>query len=93
MRLIIIKNVSFYLRQVDPPFYLDRVDPPRIDQAMKYNKTANEIGSAYGITGATVRRLAKKNNIPGVKIGGSWRFNPSDVEKAIFTPTPQQSDL
>ena len=32
---------------------------------------------------STVYGMAQKGKLPGLKVGGSWRFKPEDVEKWI----------
>ena len=42
--------------------------------------TAKEVGQFLKLTGATIYRLALTGEIPGFKIGKSWRF---DMDKII----------
>jgi len=45
--------------------------------------TAEEVADLLRFTPAQVRRLAASNDLPGAKIGGSWRFRRSAIVELI----------
>ena len=45
--------------------------------------TAKEVGQFLKLTGATIYRLALMGEIPGFKIGKSWRFDMDEIIKTI----------
>jgi len=45
--------------------------------------TAKEVGQFLKLTGATIYRLALMGEIPGFKIGKSWRFDMDEIIKSI----------
>ena len=45
--------------------------------------TAKEVGQFLKLTGATIYRLALTGEIPGFKIGKSWRFDMDEIIKSI----------
>jgi excisionase family DNA binding protein len=40
--------------------------------------TVGELAKYLRVHGSTLYRLLKKQQLPGLKIGGDWRFNVSD---------------
>lgn len=42
-----------------------------------------EVAAYLKLTEKTAYRLAAEGKIPGFKVGGSWRFKRSDIEKWI----------
>lgn len=42
--------------------------------------TIREVAEMLKLTEKTVYRLATEGEIPGVKIGGSWRFRRDEIE-------------
>lgn len=43
--------------------------------------TIKEVAEYLILTEKTAYRLAAEGKIPGFKVGGSWRFRKSDIEK------------
>lgn len=46
--------------------------------------TVREVAKYYKLAEKTVYQLVKKGDIPGFKVGGSWRFNKHELD-VIFT--------
>lgn len=47
--------------------------------------TISEVSAFLKIAEKTTYRLALEGKIPGFKVGGSWRFRKSEIEKWILT--------
>jgi excisionase family DNA binding protein len=45
--------------------------------------TAKEVGQYLRLTESTVYKLASEGEIPGFKIGKSWRFDMDEILKMI----------
>ncbi len=45
--------------------------------------TIREVADYLKLTEKTAYRLAAEGKIPGFKVGGSWRFRRSEIEKWI----------
>ncbi len=45
--------------------------------------TAKEVGKFLKLSESTIYKLAIEGEIPGFKIGDSWRFDLNDIEKMI----------
>ncbi len=45
--------------------------------------TAKEVGEYLKLSESTVYKLASSGEIPGFKVGDSWRFDMEDIEKMI----------
>lgn len=45
--------------------------------------TMKEVASYLKINEKTAYRLASEGKLPGFKVGGSWRFRQSDIDKWI----------
>ncbi len=45
--------------------------------------TAKEVGVYLKLSESTVYKLASSGEIPGFKVGDSWRFDMEDIEKMI----------
>ena len=45
--------------------------------------TIKEVAEYLKLTEKTVYRLTAEGKIPGFKVGGSWRFKRSEIEKWI----------
>lgn len=45
--------------------------------------TAKEIAEKYRVSEGHITALAKKGEIPGFRVGGSWRFDPAEVHQAF----------
>ncbi len=45
--------------------------------------TLKEIAEYLKLAEKTAYRLAAEGKLPGFKVGGSWRFQESDIEKWI----------
>jgi excisionase family DNA binding protein len=47
--------------------------------------TIREVAEYLKLTEKTTYRLAAEGELPGFKVGGSWRFKRKDLEKWITT--------
>jgi excisionase family DNA binding protein len=45
--------------------------------------TAKEVGQYLKLSESTVYKLASSGEIPGFKIGDSWRFDMEEIQKMI----------
>ena len=45
--------------------------------------TVKELSEYLKLNEKTTYRLAAKGEIPGFKVGGSWRFNKADIDNWI----------
>ena len=53
--------------------------------------TVKEVAAYLKITEKTAYRLAAEGKIPGFKVGGSWRFRQSEIDKWIETETERKA--
>lgn len=53
--------------------------------------TIKEVAEYLKLTEKTAYRLAAEGKIPGFKVGGSWRFKRSEIEKWIDAATEQKT--
>lgn len=51
--------------------------------------TIKEISEYLRIKEKTAYYLASKGEIPGFKVGGSWRFKKSEIEKWVDTKSKE----
>jgi len=54
--------------------------------------TIKEVAAYLKLTEKTAYRLAAEGKLPGFKIGGSWRFEISDIKKWIEQQKAQQKN-
>ena len=45
--------------------------------------TVRDVAAYLNVVEKTVYRLAKRGDLPGFKVAGTWRFKPSDVDEWI----------
>ncbi len=45
--------------------------------------TVKQVAELLNVNERTVYRMANRNDLPGFKVAGSWRFKPSDLEEWI----------
>ena len=45
--------------------------------------TAKEVGQYLKLTGSTIYKLALNGEIPGFRVGKSWRFDMDEIIKTI----------
>jgi excisionase family DNA binding protein len=45
--------------------------------------TADEVAEYLKLSKITVYKLAKNGSIPAFRVGGSWRFSKSNIEKMM----------
>jgi excisionase family DNA binding protein len=45
--------------------------------------TAKEVGKYLKLTGSTIYKLALTGEIPGFRVGKSWRFDMDEIIKTI----------
>jgi excisionase family DNA binding protein len=48
-----------------------------------YDATAQDIAARYGVTDRHITNLARNGDIPGIRIGSVWRFDPTEVHEAL----------
>ncbi len=53
--------------------------------------TIREVAEYLKLTEKTAYRLAAEGKIPGFKVGGSWRFRRSEIEKWIDAVTEHRT--
>ncbi|TPE46526.1 helix-turn-helix domain-containing protein [Amaricoccus solimangrovi] len=54
--------------------------------------TIREVAEYLKLNEKTAYRLAAEGEIPGFKVGGSWRFKRQDIERWIAQKTTEQKD-
>lgn len=42
--------------------------------------TPDELGARWDRSSEWVRRAAARGEVPGIKVGGLWRFDPADID-------------
>jgi excisionase family DNA binding protein len=52
--------------------------------------TVREVATLLKINEKTAYKLAAKGEIPGFKVGGSWRFDRGEIESWIKRQTEKQ---
>jgi excisionase family DNA binding protein len=58
-------------------------EPPRTDVNESAVMTAREVAEYLSCHEITVYKLAHQGKLPGLKLGGEWRFLKLDVDKWI----------
>jgi len=53
---------------------------------------AREVAPLLRLSESTIYKLVARGEIPGVKIGGSWRFALQEIEKMIPKAGKKNSD-
>ena len=53
--------------------------------------TIREVADYLKLTKKTAYRLVAEGKIPGFKVGGSWRFRRSEIEKWIDAATEHKT--
>lgn len=54
--------------------------------------TIHEVAEYLKLNEKTAYRLASDGEIPGFKVGGSWRFRRQDIERWIAQKTKEQKE-
>lgn len=54
--------------------------------------TIREVAEYLKLNEKTAYRLAAEGEIPGFKVGGSWRFKRRDIDRWIVRKTKEQKD-
>ena len=54
--------------------------------------TIKELAEYLKLNAKTACRLVSEGKIPGFKVGGSWRFRRSEIEKWIDAHTSKESE-
>ena len=54
-----------------------------------HDEEAKTVAARYGVTVQHVTNLVTAGTIPGLLVGGVWRFNKEEVHKAILVHTSQ----
>lgn len=54
--------------------------------------TIHEVAEYLKLNEKTAYRLASEGEIPGFKVGGSWRFKRQDIERWIDRKTKEKKD-
>jgi excisionase family DNA binding protein len=57
--------------------------------AMRRLLTVDEVAELLGKSTFTIYRMAQKKQIPGMLIGGSWKFDPSTLIMWLTKKEPQ----
>ena len=52
--------------------------------------TPNELSRILKLHPFTVTRLAREGKLPGLKVGGSWRFRKDEFERWIASRTSKR---
>ena len=47
--------------------------------------TVKQVAEYFQVTEKTIYKLSQSGDLPGFKIGGSWRFKKADIDKWIET--------
>jgi len=55
--------------------------------------TLKEVAEYLKVTDRTIYRLAGAKKIPAFKVGGTWRFSRTDIDKWIRRQSGGQSDV
>lgn len=58
---------------------MDRPSTRQTKPAVSFSVT--EVAEILRVNSATVYRLVRRRDLPGLKIGGKWRFNRDALEK------------
>jgi excisionase family DNA binding protein len=61
--------------------------PTQTKPAISFSVT--EVAEILRVNSATIYRLARRRDLPGLKIGGKWRFNRDALEKWLRTNLAQ----
>jgi len=54
--------------------------------------TAKEVGQFFKVTPSTIYNLASSGDLPGFKIGHSWRFYMEDILQTINQANPGKTE-
>ena len=54
-----------------------------LEAAMEKLITAKELAQFLKLSESTIYKLASNGELPGLKIGDSWRFDQQDIERMI----------
>ena len=54
-----------------------------LNMSEKTYLSIEEVARRFGVTAATVYRLAQRGALPGFKIGGQWRFSQEMLESWV----------
>lgn len=49
---------------------------------------SNWLAKRYGVVPETITKLARTGEIPGLKLGTDWRFDPKAVQQALENRSP-----
>lgn len=49
--------------------------------------SAGDLATKYGVTSRTITGLAERGEIPALKVGFQWRFDPEAVHAALCSHT------
>jgi excisionase family DNA binding protein len=60
--------------------------------------TVREVASYLNVDEKTIYRLAKRGDLPGFKVAGTWRFKKRDIDEWIerqksVATSPQSRDI
>lgn len=61
--------------------------------------TVREVASYLNVDEKTIYRLAKRGDLPGFKVAGTWRFKKGDInewierQKSVATSPQKQRDI
>jgi excisionase family DNA binding protein len=57
--------------------------PPAVPDELIKLVSAEQLAAAWSIPVSSVRRWARENRIPGIRIGGVWRFDVAALNALI----------
>lgn len=64
-------------------YFLSKANIFRAIMASEEILTIHELSAYLKLNEKTAYRLAAKGDIPGFKVGGSWRFRKSEIDRWI----------
>ncbi len=66
------------------PLLTDKVSPPAALERSPTTEplwTVDEVASYFRLEPQTVRAMARRGELPAIKIGRQWRFKAADIKK------------
>lgn len=66
--------------------------PVQSSRIMEEYMTVPEVAELLKLSEKSVYRLAQKKELPGFKVGGSWRFRRGDIDRWIAKQIKDQKE-
>lgn len=88
-----MKNNAIYKKMMKN--FLSMTDKKNSEIRDKMDKeilTIEEVAEMFSVTKRTIYSLVNENILPGVKIGGQWRFLKKDLMKIFNNDKPIKSE-